>query len=83
MAAATDALKLPSLLGVTLRRSLVVGRISLIIGSVMVAFCSAAFGFGGSLFTNIGTFEDDVSEDSSLVEHRSDPYSSRCSTAVP
>ena len=47
--------ELPTLLGITVRRSLVVGRISLVIGGVMVAFYSAAFGLGGSLFTSIGT----------------------------
>ena len=52
---AAIATALPSLLGVTIRRSLVVGRISLLIGTVMIVFYSAAFGFGGPLFTSIGT----------------------------
>ena len=47
--------ELPTLLGITVRRSLVVGRISLIIGGFMVVFYSAAFGLGGPLFTSIGT----------------------------
>lgn len=55
MASAADPPRLPSLLGVTVRRSLVVGRISLLAGGVMVAFYSAAFGLGGPLFTSIGT----------------------------
>ena len=46
---------IPSLLGITIRRSLVVGRISLIIGGGMVVLYSAAFGFGGPLFISVGT----------------------------
>jgi len=52
MAASLDP---PSLLGVTIRRSFVVGRISLIIGAGMVVFYSAAFGLGGPLFVSLGT----------------------------
>jgi len=50
-----DPSDLPSLLGITIRRSLVVGRISLLIGGGMVVLYSAAFGLGGPLFTSIGT----------------------------
>ena len=45
----------PSLLGITIRRSFTVGRISLLVGGVMVVFYSAAFGYGGPLFVTIGT----------------------------
>lgn len=56
MAASVDPpMRLPSLLGVTVRRSMVVGRISLLIGGGMVALYGAAFGFGGPLFTSTGT----------------------------
>jgi hypothetical protein len=47
--------EMPSLLGVTIRRSLVVGRISLLIGGGMIVLYSAAFGFGGPLFVTVGT----------------------------
>ena len=47
--------ELPSLLGITIRRSFVVGRISLLIGGGMVVFYSAAFGLGGPLFVSVGT----------------------------
>ena len=46
---------LPSLLGVTIRRSMVVGRISLLIGGGMIVLYSAAFGLGGSLFISVGS----------------------------
>jgi hypothetical protein len=49
------SLELPSLLGITIRRSFVVGRISLLIGGGMVVFYSAAFGLGGPLFVSVGT----------------------------
>ncbi len=55
MAGPGEAPRLPSLLGVTVRRSFVVGRLSLVIGSVMVVFYSAAFGLAGSLFATLGT----------------------------
>lgn len=54
MVAPLDPPGLPSLLGITIRRSMVVGRISLIIGGVMVAFYAAAFGIGGPLFISVG-----------------------------
>jgi hypothetical protein len=46
--------ELPSLLGITVRRSLTVGRISLLIGTGMVVIYSAAFGFGGALLSTVG-----------------------------
>lgn len=46
---------LPSLLGITVRRSMVVGRMSLLLGGGMIVFYSAAFGIGGPLFVSIGT----------------------------
>ncbi len=49
-----EAPRLPSLLGVTIRRSFVVGRLSLIIGCAMVMFYSAAFGVAGTLFVTVG-----------------------------
>ncbi len=54
MADASEAAGLPSLLGVTVRRSIIVGRVSLIIGCIMVTFYSASFGLGGSLFITYG-----------------------------
>lgn len=47
--------ELPSLLKVTVRRSLVVGRISLLAGGGMVVVYSAAFGLAGPLFVSDGT----------------------------
>lgn len=52
MAAASE---LPTLLGITVRRTLVVGRVSVIVGCIMVTFYAAAFGLEGPLFTSIGT----------------------------
>jgi hypothetical protein len=51
----SDPPALPSLLGVTIRRSLVVAKVSLLIGGIMVVFYSAAFGYGGSLFISYGS----------------------------
>jgi len=45
----------PSLLGTTIRRTFIVGRMSLLVGGGMVVFYSAAFGLGGPLFVSIGT----------------------------
>jgi len=45
----------PSLLGITIRRAFIVGRVSLLVGGGMVVFYSAAFGLGGPLFVSIGT----------------------------
>jgi hypothetical protein len=47
---------LPTLLGTTVRRSLVVGRISLAISCFMVVVYSAGFGFGGPLLISIGAY---------------------------
>ena len=47
--------ELPSLLKVTVRRSLLVGRISLLAGGGMVVVYSAAFGLAGPLFVSDGT----------------------------
>ena len=55
MADPTAAPPLPSLLGVTVRRTMVVGRVSLTIGCLGTAFYSAAFGLAGSLFVSLGT----------------------------
>ncbi len=50
-----NPVELPSLLKVTVRRSLVVGRISLLAGGGMVVVYSAAFGIAGPLFVSDGT----------------------------
>lgn len=54
MESGTDP-RLPTLLGITLRRSMVVGRMSLVIGGGMVVFYSALFGIAGPLFVSVGT----------------------------
>lgn len=54
MSVPRDPPALPSLLGVTVRRSLVVGRTSLFIGGGMVVIYAAAFGLGGPLFSSVG-----------------------------
>lgn len=50
-----EARGVPSLLGVTIRRSMVLGRVSLIAGGVMVGFFSLVLGLDGGLFVSIGT----------------------------
>ncbi len=54
MDAPPSSVELPSLLGITIRRSLVVGRISLLIGGTMLAIYAAAFGLAGALFASVG-----------------------------
>jgi len=54
MGAPAPTVVLPSLLGVTVRRAMIVGRISVLVGGGMVAIYSAGFGFGGALFLSIG-----------------------------
>ncbi len=46
---------LPSLLGVTIRRTLTVARVTLLIAGGMIVLYSAAFGLGGALFATTGT----------------------------
>ncbi|MHB1931843.1 MAG: hypothetical protein ACYCPV_02480 [Thermoplasmata archaeon] len=47
---------LPTLLSTTVRRSLVVGRVSLAISCFMVVIYSAGFGFGGGVLISIGAY---------------------------
>ncbi len=55
MATTAPPTELPSLLGVTIRRTLIVGKVTVTVGSVMMAIYAAAFGFGGSLLISIGS----------------------------